>query len=69
MIAPFPAAAPSDDVAFVAQFAGMGTLIGTAVAARRHARDPSTVAWLLVARWTIAGAAVGLLVAIAMRVL
>jgi 4-amino-4-deoxy-L-arabinose transferase-like glycosyltransferase len=57
-----PAIAPSDDLAVVVQFAALGALIGTALAARRRGRDRDFDAWLLTARWTVAlgvGAGVG----------
>lgn len=56
-----PTIAPSDDVAVVLQFAAGAALLGTAVAARRRARDPGSDTWLITARWTTAGAAVGVL--------
>ena len=48
------AVAPSEDLAFVLQMAGVGALIGAVVAARRRARDPQYDAWLVTARWTLA---------------
>lgn len=61
MIAPLPALSPSPEVAVVVQWATIGALAGTAVAARRRARDPAFDAWLLTARWTVAGGMTGVL--------
>jgi hypothetical protein len=69
VIGPVPAAAPSDDVAFVLQITAIGTLVGTSVAARQRRRDPLADAWTITARWTVAGAVAGVLAAIVVRVL
>ena len=60
MILP-PAIAPSDDVAVVLQAAAFGALIGTAVAARRRARNSEFDTWLVTARWSVALAILGAL--------
>ncbi len=65
MIGPIPAIAPNDDVAVVLQAAGIGALLGTAVAARRRAKDMSADTWLLTARWSVALALAGLLLVLA----
>jgi hypothetical protein len=65
VIAPTPAVAPSDEVAVVLQMAGVGALLGTAVAARRKRREPAADTWLFTARWTLALAALGVLIVIA----
>lgn len=57
MILP-PAIAPSDDLGLVLQAAGIGALLGTAIAARRRAQDPDFDAWLITARWTLSVALV-----------
>jgi hypothetical protein len=70
VIGPLPAVAPNDDLAFVLQFAAVGSVIvGTIVAARQRRRDPTADAWSTTARWTVAGAVAGVLAAIVARVL
>ena len=69
MIGPPPAIAPSDDVTVILHAAGVGTLIGTAVAARGRRRDPTVDTWLLTARWTVAGAVFGGLLVVLGRIL
>lgn len=69
MMWPLPAVAPSGDVAVVLQFAGVFTPIGTAVAARSRRRNPTADAWLLTARWTLAGTGIGTVFVVLMRVL
>jgi hypothetical protein len=55
-----PAVAPSDDLAVILQAAGACALIGTAVAARLRRRYAEADAWLITARWTVAGAIGGI---------
>jgi hypothetical protein len=68
--------APVPDLAFVTQFAGIGALFGTLAvlrsdANRRRRRLPVDVnrRWSIVARCTMLGAAVGILVDVVVRVL
>lgn len=53
------AAAPSDDVGFVLQMAGLGTLVGTGFAVRRRRRNPDADTWLPAAWGALGGAAAG----------
>lgn len=69
MIAPLPAVAPSEDVAVVLQAAGIGALLGTAVAARRRTRTKRVDTWVITTRWTVAAAALGVLLVVLLRVL
>ncbi len=69
MIGPLPAVAPSDDVAFVLQGAGLGALVGAAVTARRKTQDPGTDTWLITARWMVGGALLAALLVVLGRVL
>ncbi len=64
MIAPLPALQPSGNVAVVLQGAGLGTLAGAAVAARARRRNPAADASLLTMRWSLGGAAFGLLLVV-----
>ena len=61
MIAPLPAAAPSDELAVVLQAAGVGALVGTAVSAWFRRRDPAADTWLTTAAFTLLFAALGVL--------
>jgi hypothetical protein len=56
-------------VGVVLQAAALWTLVGTAVAARARRRNPDVDAWLVTARWTLAGGAFGILIVVALRVL
>ncbi len=69
MIAPLPALTPSGDIAVILQGAGIGTLVGAAVATRALRRDPAADTWLLTTRWTLGGAAIGLVFAVLGRIL
>ncbi len=60
LIAPFPAFAPSDDVAALLQSAGIGALIGTALAAVFCRHEEATDTWFLTAAFTLLGPAIGL---------
>jgi hypothetical protein len=48
-----PALTPSEDLAVVLQAAGVGALIGTALAARLRARNPEADAFVPTAAWTL----------------
>ena len=61
--------APSDDVALVLQVAGVGVLVGTALAARRRMRDPTADTWFPPAMWALTFAAIATVVVLLRRVL
>ena len=56
-----PAFGPSEDATGILQWAAVGTLVGVAVTARRRTRDPAADTWTYTARWTLLGAALGVL--------
>ena len=60
MIGPLPALAPSDELDFILQAAGIGAVVGTAVAAAVRRRRPEADPWPLTASLTLLGAAVGI---------
>jgi hypothetical protein len=66
---PLPALQPNDEGGVIPQTAAIGTLAGTAVAARARRRNPATDSWLLTARWTLGGAVIGALWVFLARVL
>jgi hypothetical protein len=68
--------APIPDLAFITQFAGLGALAGTlavlrsdALRRRRALPVNANRRWSIVARWTMLGAALGIVVDIIVRVL
>ena len=63
MIAPI-GIAPSDDVGFILQAAGLGALIGTALAARMRIRGSRSDPALPPMMWALAGASLGVVVVI-----
>ena len=67
MIPPIPAVAPSDEVAFVLQVAGVGALIGAALAARRRTRDREADTWMPPTAWALLFAGCAALVVVAER--
>ena len=59
MISPLPTLTPSDEVAIVLQFAGVGALVGTALASVLRRRDRDADTWFVTASVTLLLAALG----------